>query len=270
MIYSVPIQDQNGMHMQRSENFKNENKLENKKKQQIEKIKLLKIERSKVYSQLLNLTKDIDDDLVQIEVLQNFEKYTDGLNGVNNAIKQHDQIKTNKRQNQEDKEKLFYVASKIQQNRNYRERDCNELKASLPQKKLLKDKKKHEIAALNNIIKTENNELKSVKNQLMIHYHILLKEGKDTRQEGLSWIIKAIWNLGYNVIMSYLPNFLDEIAIEYIFAQAHKDIKLQELKSQIDELKKLLKKTIKESNPLTKRGKRQSDTTFKTVLQVIY
>ena len=50
-------------------------------------------------------------------------------------------------------------------------------------------------------------ELTAIRNELFVHYHRLLNEGKDTRNEGLSWIIKAIWNLEYNVLISYLPNF---------------------------------------------------------------
>jgi len=37
------------------------------------------------------------------------------------------------------------------------------------------------------------------------------------RQEGLTWIIKAINGLGSKVILSSLPNFLDEGAIKYLF-----------------------------------------------------
>lgn len=38
------------------------------------------------------------------------------------------------------------------------------------------------------------------------------------RQEGLSWIIKAINGLGSKVILSSLPNFLDEGSIKYLFS----------------------------------------------------
>ena len=61
------------------------------------------------------------------------------------------------------------------------------------------------------------NELSSVKNELLVHYHRLLNEGKDTRNEGLIWIIKAIWGLGFNVLLSYLPKYLDEDCILYLF-----------------------------------------------------
>ena len=38
-------------------------------------------------------------------------------------------------------------------------------------------------------------DLEKVRDDLIKHYHKLLFEGKDTRNEGLSWIIRAIWKL---------------------------------------------------------------------------
>ena len=68
-----------------------------------------------------------------------------------------------------------------------------------------------------NEIDKNNEEIKKITNKLLYHYHTILSEGKDTRKEGLVWIIKAIWNLGSNVIISFLPNFLDEECIKFIF-----------------------------------------------------
>lgn len=50
------------------------------------------------------------------------------------------------------------------------------------------------------------------------HYHVLLQKGLDTRHDGLSWIIKAIWNLGKNVNLSKLPAYLDDKAVEFLFS----------------------------------------------------
>ena len=75
-----------------------------------------------------------------------------------------------------------------------------------------------------NILNNEISKLISLKNKkidnLYIHYLNILKEGTDTRSEGLSWIIKEIFALNKNVLMSYLPNFLDEDAIKFLFKQA--------------------------------------------------
>ena len=60
-------------------------------------------------------------------------------------------------------------------------------------------------------------QLQGIKNELIVHYHSLLSDGLDTRYEGLSWIIKAIWNLGSNVLLSFLPKYLDEECIIHLF-----------------------------------------------------
>ena len=82
---------------------------------------------------------------------------------------------------------------------------------------------------------------KTIKNELIIHYHNLLREGKDTRNEGLSWIIKRIWKLDEEVILSYLPSFLDSFAIEFLFIISRLSI---EKEIQERQLKTLYKKVI--------------------------
>jgi len=86
-------------------------------------------------------------------------------------------------------------------------------------------------------IKVIQNENKDIKNELLVHYHNLLNTGKDSRKDGLMWIVKAIWELGHDVIVSYLPTFLDDKSISFIFQYALKDIELQRIKANIDEIK---------------------------------
>lgn len=84
--------------------------------------------------------------------------------------------------------------------------------------------KMEELSAFKNMInkisenmKETTKDLDLVKNSLLVHYHKILSEGKDTRKEGLVWVIKAIWNLGQKVVASFIPNFLDEKAISYMY-----------------------------------------------------
>ena len=89
--------------------------------------------------------------------------------------------------------------------------------------------------------------MKNTKNilidKLYYHYLKLLKDGKDTRNEGLSWIIKEIYLLGKTVIMSYLPNYLDKNAIDFIFDQAHFSLKIKELNDKLLESREILGKS---------------------------
>ena len=115
------------------------------------------------------------------------------------------------------------------------------------QKKLLFDKinsLKEELSKINIPlieINAELNELrkkeKSVINKLMIHYETLLYKGEEVRNEGLIWIIKAMWNLGENVPMSFIPPFLDFQCIEFLFQYAHKSIELENTKKRLNDLK---------------------------------
>ena len=109
----------------------------------------------------------------------------------------------------------------------------------------LEEKKKLDEEINQKNIQIEN--LKNTKNilidKLYYHYLKLLKDGKDTRNEGLSWIIKEIYLLGKTVIMSYLPNYLDKNAIDFIFDQAHFSLKIKELNDKLLESREILGKS---------------------------
>jgi len=74
--------------------------------------------------------------------------------------------------------------------------------------------------------------------KLMRHYEELLFKGKDTRNEGLIWIIKSMWKLGQNVPMQFIPTFLDFNAIEFLFKLANKSIELENKKNLLNKNKK--------------------------------
>ena len=86
-------------------------------------------------------------------------------------------------------------------------------------------------------INLENEEMKI---KLYNHYLRLLKEGEDSRSDGLSWIIKEIFSLGKNVLISYLPKFLDEYGIAFLFKQAKIYEKLDNYEQKIINIKKEL------------------------------
>ena len=79
---------------------------------------------------------------------------------------------------------------------------------------------------------------KQIKNKLYMHYLSILKEGKDTRDEGLAWVIAEIFNLGKKVLMSYMPRYLDEKCVLYLFLKAHLMLKINYIEKKINESKK--------------------------------
>ena len=103
-------------------------------------------------------------------------------------------------------------------------------------------------------LKDFREERNKIKKKLLLHYHNLLLEGKDTRKEGLSWIIKAIWNLKSNVLLSYLPKFLDNESIIFLFSSINSMYKfIQELSLKIKEKEESLSK--KENKNSSNKGK---------------
>ena len=107
----------------------------------------------------------------------------------------------------------------------------------------LKKKKKEitkEIKLLEEEKKKINLENEEIKMKLYNHYLRLLKEGEDSRNDGLSWIIKEIFSLGKNVLISYLPKFLDEYGIAFLFQQAKIYEKLDNCEQKIISIKKEL------------------------------
>ena len=134
-----------------------------------------------------------------------------------------------------------------------RENSKKELIKLLPN--LIEEKNKFILELKENNLKIKNlNSLKNDKiNILYKHYLNLLKEGKDTRAEGLSWIIKEIYLLGKNVLLSFLPEFLDEAGINFLFKQAKINIKLMSLDKRLNQLK----------NEMSKRGIKKMVTKIK-------
>ena len=133
--------------------------------------------------------------------------------------------------------KMLYLAKKE-----------NEEKKAENERKLIKLKEENEkISKEVKEIRNELIELKIKENdyeqKLMSHYEGLLYQGRDTRNDGLIWIIKSMWKLGKNVPMQYIPSFLDFRAIEFLFKLANKSIELENNKN-------LLNKTINKKTSL--------------------
>ena len=133
---------------------------------------------------------------------------------------------------------------------------------------------KMKISNINIPLKKLNKEIFEIKNQernvvnkLMTHYETLLFRGEEVRNEGLIWIIKAIWSLGENVPMTFIPPFLDFKSIEFLFQYAHKSIELDNIKKILNDLKnKLQVKMHKLFYASKSPGKYSSSFEFKTDL----
>ena len=159
-------------------------------------------------------------------------------------------------------------AYQLQNEAYLREINLNNLYLDIEVKKSAMEKNKILAREITEFIETIKNELKIIKNKLILHYHKILNEGLDTRSEGLIWIIKAIWNLGSNVIISNIPSYLDEISIDFLFSLAHKEYALQKMRNDIEEVRSKLRNKLNQLKTCNFKGK-GFNSTFKTDLKVI-
>ena len=230
-----------------SKNFIDNLKDQKSKQKEGEKISKKNLSTN-ISKELPNIEQDLEEKINEIEKEENKRGNNDDVENRMNKIKNLYQMK---------KETDFQKKIKFDK--------INQLKEELtkisePLQKINK--------TMDNLRKKE----KEVINKLMIHYETLLYKGEEVRNEGLIWIIKAMWGLGENVPMSFIPPFLDFRCIEFLFQYAHKSIELENTKKILNELKNDLQLQIhnlfynSSSSPITKFKKYNSSFEFKTDL----
>lgn len=133
---------------------------------------------------------------------------------------------------------ISQARSKMEDKRN---KELNELKNKLAEARDGKDQLLNEFETIQTEISEYKLAEKEIKQMLVVHYHKLLQEGKDTRGVGLVWIIKEIYFLGSDVITSYMPKFLDDKAIAYLFLYAQLTMEKQKIYDKLSLLKKELR-----------------------------
>ena len=80
-------------------------------------------------------------------------------------------------------------------------------------------------------------EMKVAKNELIFHYSTLLKQGTDTRNEGLAWIVKALKNLGKEIRKEMMPIGIEDKSIEAIMKVTELSVKLDEFYEKLIQTK---------------------------------
>ena len=238
---------------------KYENKLENiykenfleKKRAEIElKISKIKSLMKPLSIELANTLKKIENYKLDLEIINNFnfsennfrKIYLSQLKSNSNSIKS-DFTNLSSSLNSSNTDKIKSKELDLYINRE---------KAKLNNKKLIAMEKlskfnikRDSILSKYNSCENELHDLKKeltkIKDKLILHYHKLLFEAKDTRSEGLSWIIRALWKLKTNVLLSYLPKFLDKKSIEFLFKYSDKLVEIEQIQKKIQEKKDYLK-----------------------------
>lgn len=225
--------------------------MEIRRKVLLEKLHELKEESKNVFNEINEIQLKIHHNTAEIEVLEKYYSFVEGTNCGSATFKKLEMIKGIKKKTPEQQEALIKFTLDLHKEVNQREKNLIEFKQENEEKTIEKEKLKIKAAELKEKIDDLKQEVENNKNKLLLHYHLLLREGKDTRNEGLVWIIKSIWNLGENVIMSYMPDYLDEICIDFLFSIAHKDYELYKMNEDLEITKQNLRNSI---NSFQKKG----------------
>ena len=247
-----------------------ENKLENRRKELENKIFKIKEDLKPLNDDLTKIISEIDNLKLDYEILQNnktcsiIEKTIKKNLMINTIISPRANMNSInylpfllKRNNNIDKKsKIDSILSQHKKNmrskKNYTLMKATQLKE---QKKEIVNK----IKSYETDLKIFREEKNKIKYELLSHYNTILHEGKDIRKDGLSWIIQAIWNLKCKVLPSYLPIFLDEESIKFLFNFANKKNKLNDL---IKLVQKLSKKINEDKNNINKNNKNNKNNEY--------
>lgn len=229
--------------------------LSNKKKE----YESLKIEKNLCLNRLKNITEGIEENKMELNILR-----------TGRLIRKLDDIK----------EELYNLSINIDKKKDpilneehYSGKEI--LNRIIYYKKIIKNKIEVELKEKEIKIKHIKTEIQLITNELFLHYLQLLYEGHDVRQDGLIWIIKAIWKLGKDVPLNYFPSFLDCQSIDFLFNLAQKTNELNEVRNELKIIKENIAKNPidddKKDNKILKNKKNlkvciDDDVTFRTSL----
>ena len=235
------------------------------------KIKMLTLKENELKKNQENLEKCIDnlenlinDKQLNIEAINNIDNNTSKLekiftekyiNDINKNLKSPAKEKNkniNYTNSKEFQEQLNLFLLREEYNSNQK---IKEIKESIINDKNIKIQKIDELNKVNDNLKIIHENKKKEIEELYMHYLNILKEGKDTRNEGLSWIIREIFHLDKKVIISFFPKFLDKLCIHYLFNITHINMEITETEKQI----KICKKDFKDKGIVKDIEKNEND-----------
>ena len=195
--------------------------------------------KSKFYNNKKNTRQDILQ-VLNIKKKKNINGELDESSIDNEKIKERTKLKHRSSKKLENFVKNMKKSDKKKKYDNFKKEQENKINDLKEEKK----KVENEISKLEKEIEKYKNEKKIIIDKLMMSYKESLFKGKNVKKEGLVWIIKAIWNLGEDVPMSFMPEFLDSESIEFLFKLAKKQNSMDDLIKKILEIKMKLKKKI--------------------------
>ena len=234
------------------------------------KINLITIQEKSIMNKKERLEKEIIsmdgailDEQLNVDVINNFEKNNPSLTKTfeENYIKKEFDDETGKhhrrsilaspdyqdklriylmRANYNAKQKIQSIEDKIDSNKNEKKQLTTEMDL------LLKDLKEIHIKKKNLVTKLYN------------HYLNILHEGKDSRNEGFSWIVREIFYLGKRVMKSNFPEYLDKYCIKYLYKITGITMQIIDTEKKLQLLKEEFKKKTNSLKNLINKYRRTS------------
>ncbi len=262
-----------------------EKKVEKNYKKGLSDLAILEKEVNDFEKRIKNLSDKIDGHKLEINVIDHYGKSIDKKNialesPVNARLEKLKKTPLAKKKSHNKLNKIIARRSSVSKNINF------EIEAKMIVKKYQRDEKEKKIKfkvdndekqleTLNKqfveLKEKYNNQKKKVydlKSELINIYHTTLFEGLDFRGEGLVRIILNIWNLGENIDMNFIPSYLDNKSIEYLFKKARQIVEMDKMKKNVKESEKDFVKNLKkwknENHLNTNANKKLKNYFFKT------
>jgi len=247
----------NGQIPSRTEHINFENNLKASIKILTQKEDELKKKQTDIGNEIKNLDILINDQQLSIDVIMNVD------NNNLKLTKIFTEQKIREMNLEKDKKSNYLNSKEFQEQLNLfllredysSKQKAKEIGSELEENKVKKDNKLKELNKVTDSYKKIHDKKKKQIEDLYMHYLVILKDGKDTRNEGLSWIIREIFNLDKKVIISFFPKFLDKQCIQYLFNITHVNMKLTELEKQI----KICKNDFKNQGLISHIEKHEND-----------
>ena len=262
-----------------------EKKVEKNYKKGLSDLAIIEKEVNDFEKRIKNLSDKIDGHKLEINVIDHYGKSIDKKNialesPVNARLEKLKKTPLAKKKSHNKLNKIIARRSSVSKNINF------EIEAKMIVKKYQRDEKEKKIKfkvdndekqleTLNKqfveLKEKYNNQKKKVydlKSELINIYHTTLFEGLDFRGEGLVRIILNIWNLGENIDMNFIPSYLDNKSIEYLFKKARQIVEMDKMKKNVKESEKDFVKNLKkwknENHLNTNANKKLKNYFFKT------
>ena len=247
----------NGQIPSRTEHINFENNLKSSIKILTQREDELKKKQTDIGNEIKNLDIKINDQQLSIDVIMNIDNNTLKLTKI------FTEQKIREMSLDKDKKSNYLNSKEFQEQLNLfllredysSKQKAKEIGIELEENKVKKNNKLEELNKVSDSYKKVHDKKKKQVEDLYMHYLIILKEGKDTRNEGLSWIIREIFNLDKKVIISFFPKFLDKQCIQYLFNVTHVNMKLTEIEKQI----KICKNDFKNKGLISNVEKNEND-----------